>query len=411
MRGLGDHLSIGERIAFYRERRGYTQPVLAGLVGHSTDWLSKIERGVRKPPRIDKLAELARVLRVSLGDLMGQPVLLEDEEKHMDDVPAVRDALMSPRRLSKLLFGPTAERQLPRPDQAQVFVERSWGDYQAGVLGDVIAALPGLLRTAQELEDLPHGDQRKRGLTVSARTHHLAATTLAKVGESDLSWLAAERAMRAADESEDPLSLVSAARSGTHALLANGRYEDALELGETAAAWLARQVRDDDPAALSLLGMIHLRAAVAAARHQDRSTAHSLLEKAKLLGDRLGSDENHWQTCFGPTNVELHRLSIELDLENIPYVVEHGGGIDVSRMPAERAVSHRIDYARGLCLRGRVDESFNELREAERTSPQLVRNNPRVRETLRDLRKQSPVTGSSHSSEMLAMAQRCRAVQ
>ncbi|MEV8034864.1 helix-turn-helix domain-containing protein [Streptomyces sp. NPDC086182] len=120
MRGLGDHLSVGERIAFYRERRGYTQPVLAGLVGHSTDWLSKIERGVRKPPRIDKLAELARVLRVPLGDLMGQPVLMEDGEKDMDDVPAVRDALMSPRRLSKLLFGRTAERQLPQPDQAQV---------------------------------------------------------------------------------------------------------------------------------------------------------------------------------------------------------------------------------------------------------------------------------------------------
>ncbi|WP_406176127.1 hypothetical protein [Streptomyces canus] len=30
MRGLGDHLSIGERIAFYRKRRGYTQEVLAG---------------------------------------------------------------------------------------------------------------------------------------------------------------------------------------------------------------------------------------------------------------------------------------------------------------------------------------------------------------------------------------------
>ncbi|GAA3834329.1 helix-turn-helix transcriptional regulator [Streptomyces coacervatus] len=410
MRGLGDHLTIGERIAFYRERRGYTQPVLAGLVGHSTDWLSKIERGVRKPPRIDKLAELAHVLRVPLGDLMGQAVLLEDGERHMEDVPAVRDALMSPRRLSKPLFGPTAERQLPRPEQAQVFVERSWGDYQAGVLGNVIAALPGLLRTAQELEDLPPGDQRRRGLAVSARTHHLAATTLAKIGESDLSWLAAERAMRAADESEDPLSLVSAARSGTHALLANGRYADALELGDTAAAWLASQVHDDDPAALSLLGMIHLRAAVAAARHQDRPTANSLLEKANRLAERLGSDENHWQTCFGPTNVVLHRLSIELDLENIPYVVEHGG-IDVSHMPAERAVSHRIDYARALCFRGRVDESFSELREAERTSPQLVRNNPRVRETLRDLRKQSPVTGGSHSSELLAMAQRCRAVQ
>ncbi|MFE7269420.1 hypothetical protein [Streptomyces sp. NPDC057623] len=89
------------------------------------------------------------------------------------------------------------------------------------------------------------------------------------------------------------MSLVSVPRSGTHALLANGRYEDTLELGDTAAAWLASQVRDDAPAAPSLLGMIHLRAAVAAAQHQDRHTANSLLEKAKRLADRLGSDENH----------------------------------------------------------------------------------------------------------------------
>ena len=70
--------------------------------------------------------------------------------------------------------------------------------------------------------------------------------------------------MRAADESDDPLVLASAARAGTHALLANGRYDDALELGNTAATWLSAQVTDSDPAALSLLGMIHLRAAVAA---------------------------------------------------------------------------------------------------------------------------------------------------
>ncbi|WP_435174365.1 helix-turn-helix domain-containing protein [Actinacidiphila sp. bgisy145] len=61
MRGLGDHLNIGERIAFYRKRRGYTQEVLAGLVGRSTDWLAKAESGQRRPPRIDMLAELARV--------------------------------------------------------------------------------------------------------------------------------------------------------------------------------------------------------------------------------------------------------------------------------------------------------------------------------------------------------------
>ncbi|MGP4111348.1 helix-turn-helix domain-containing protein [Streptomyces sp. 4N509B] len=67
MRGFGDHLTIGERIAFHRRRRGYTQHVLAGLVGRGTDWLAKVETGRRKPPRIDMLTELAHVLRVPLG--------------------------------------------------------------------------------------------------------------------------------------------------------------------------------------------------------------------------------------------------------------------------------------------------------------------------------------------------------
>ncbi|MFF3359606.1 helix-turn-helix domain-containing protein [Streptomyces sp. NPDC002917] len=411
MRGLGDHLSIGERIAFYRKRRGYTQETLAGLVGRSTDWLAKAESGRRKPPRVDMLAELARTLRVPLGDLLGQVVLAEDD-KQQDDVPAVRDALMSPKRLSRLLFGPEMDAQLPTPAPAAVRVEKGWSDYQGGRLGSVIAALPALLQTAQELEDRAarREEDRHDCWAVSARTHHLAATTLAKIGEPDISWLAAERAMQAADASDDPLVLASAARCATHALLANGRYEAAMQLGNATAAWLSPRAAENDPAALSLLGMIHLRAAVAAARHQDRPAATRHLNRAEELADDLGSDENYWHTTFGPTNVLLHRLSIELDLDNIPYVVEHGQ-INVDHMPQERSVSHRIDFARALSLAGHADEAFTQLRTAERTSPQLVRNNASVRETLRDLTRHSPVTAGSRSSDVFAMAQRCRAVQ
>lgn len=407
MRGLGDHLSIGERIAFHRKRRGYTQQVLAGLVGRSTDWLAKAESGRRKPPRIDMLAELARVLRVSLGELVGQPVLMEDD-RQQDDVPAVRDALMSPRRLSRLLFGPEAEAQFPSPGPTAELVELTWNDYQAGRLGKVIAGLPGLLQSAQELEDcaVRSATERRDCWVVSARVHHLATTTLAKIGESDISWLAAERAVRAADESDDPLVLASAA----HALLANGRYDDAMELGNTASSWLSARVDEADPAALSLLGMIYLRAAIAAARHQDRSTATNLLNRAETLANQLGSNENYWQTSFGPTNVMLHRLSAELDLDNVSYVVEHGQ-IDVDHMPPERSVSYRIDYARALSLAGQGDSAFAELRTAGHASPQLVRNNPRVRDTLRDLIKQFPVTAGARSSELFMMAQRCRAVE
>jgi transcriptional regulator with XRE-family HTH domain len=79
MRGAGDELSVGERIAFYRVRRGLTQTQLVNLVGRRTDWLGKIERGERPLRKIELLTALAQVLRISLPDLLGQPVLMEDD--------------------------------------------------------------------------------------------------------------------------------------------------------------------------------------------------------------------------------------------------------------------------------------------------------------------------------------------
>ena len=42
MRGMTESLTIGERVAFYRRRRGLSQEVVAGLVGRTEDWLSKM---------------------------------------------------------------------------------------------------------------------------------------------------------------------------------------------------------------------------------------------------------------------------------------------------------------------------------------------------------------------------------
>ncbi|GAA4855332.1 helix-turn-helix domain-containing protein [Pseudonocardia benzenivorans] len=412
MRGVGDNMSVGERIAFYRARRGLTQTQLANLVGRKIDWLSKIERGERQLRNVELLAEVAKVLRISLTDLVGQPVLLEDETEQ-DDVPAIRDALMSPGRLSRTLFATTNRpTRAIDPEQSGRLVEFAWGSYQAGRVSDVVAALPRLIRQAQELEQQAGNStiSATRAWAVSARVHHLAATTLSKVGESDLSWIAAERAMRAADEADDPLVLASAPRAATHALLAVGRYEDALNLGETAARWLAPQVADGDPEALSLFGMLHLRTAVAAARHQDRATAAELLGRAAQAAEQLGVDANYWQTGFGPTNVELHRLSAALDLGDVAWVAEHGRQVGAEGLPVERRVTHMIDVARALSYLAKDTEALDLLLNAERLAPALVRHSASVREMVKDMHRRSPVTGGSRSSELLAFAQRCRAV-
>jgi transcriptional regulator with XRE-family HTH domain len=409
---MGDRLTIGERIAFYRARRGLTQVELANLVGRGPDWLSKVERGERPLRNVEVLAELARTLRVTLGDLVGQPVLLEDDDQ-LDDVPAVRDVLMAPRRLSRVIYGQRVDASVDL-NRATKLVEFGWADYQRGRLGALIAQLPVLIREAQRVEDSASGlvkAERRRAWTVSARTHHLAATTLSKVGEADLSWIAAERAMSAADRSDDVLVLASTARAATHALLAVGRFDDAVEMGNTAAIWLAEHLEEADPVALSLLGMLHLRAAIAAARRQDRAAAGELLDRAGDAAQRLGVDVDVWHTSFGPANVEIHRLSAALELGDVAWVVDRGQRVDTSTLPTERRITHLTDFARALTLLARDDQALSVLLAAERESPALVRHSAEVRETVKTMQRRAPVTGWRRSSELLGLAQRCRAVR
>ena len=197
-------------------------------------------------------------------------------------------------------------------------------------------------------------------------------------------------------------------QSETHSSV--GRYSDALDLGTTAGQWLAARLNDDDPAALSLYGMLQLRTAVAAGRRQDRSTAVELLVRASDAAERLGRDANYWTTGFGPTNVELHRLSVALDLGDVALVVEQGPTVRVAGAPVERRVSHLIDLSRALSMVARDEDALSNLLSAEREAPQLVRHNPGVRETVKAMHRRAPST-AGRSSELFGLAERCRAVE
>jgi hypothetical protein len=344
--------------------------------------------------------------------VLGEPVLWENEQEH-GDVPAIRDALMAPQRLSRTLFASSMSLEYIDPVPVARLTEGMWSSYQNGELGRVVAALPGLIKTSHQLDAASADDAgyRRACAAVTARIHHLAATTLSKIGEADLAWLAAERAMHAADESDDPLVLASAARSGTHALLAVGRFDDAVELGVLAARWLAPRMGAGDPAALSLYGMLYWRTAVAAARRQDRSTATALLTRAGQVADQLGVDANYWQTGFGPSNVELHRVSVALDLGDIAQVIDSAPRINVDHLPLERQVTHLIDLARAFSLVAQDDDALHTLLTAEQKSPGIVRHSAVVREVVRSMYRRAPASAGNKSSPLLVLAERCRAVR
>jgi hypothetical protein len=156
--------------------------------------------------------------------------------------------------------------------------------------------------------------------------------------------------------------------------------------------------------------MLYLRTAVAAARHQDRTTANDLLGHAKTAADQLGVDANHWQTGFGPANVELHRLSAALDLGDVSQVIETAPRVNVDHLPVERQVTHLIDFARALSLLAKDDNALQVLLRAEQKSPTIVRHNTMVREVVRSMYRRAPATAGK-SSALLALAERCGAVR
>jgi transcriptional regulator with XRE-family HTH domain len=114
MRGMTTNLTIGERVAWYRRRRGMSQEVLAGLVGRTVDWLSRAENNRMELDRLSVIKTLADALDVSLGDLLAEPTLMEwTADSGKRTVPALRSALMNYRQLTPLLGD--RPRATPRP--------------------------------------------------------------------------------------------------------------------------------------------------------------------------------------------------------------------------------------------------------------------------------------------------------
>jgi transcriptional regulator with XRE-family HTH domain len=365
-------LTIGERVAWYRRRRGLSQEVLAGLVDRTADWLSKVENNRLDIDRLSVITALAHALDVSVGDLLAEPSLMEwTSDAHRPTVPALRAVLMDYRRLSPAF---TVEEAAGRPvEDLQRHMEELWDAYQASRLALVTREVPQLLVDGHAATQAYDGRQRDRAYALLALSYQLAATTLTKVGEADLAWMASDRGLAAAHQCGDPIVIGSLFRSVTHALLSNSRYAEAVQLTRDAADRLEAGLSDASPTYVSVYGSLFLAGAMASARGDDRPTTVAFLREADASARRLGSDGNLLWTAFGPTNVAIHHVSTAMELGDVQLAVDRGPLVDASAMPLERRVRHALEVARALSAWNRSDDALAVLLEAERLAPEQVR--------------------------------------
>ena len=76
-------MSLAAKLKKLRIARGKSLQELAGDVGSSKAHIWDLETGQSKNPSMDLLANLAKALKVSIGDLVGENPTDEDEDPHI----------------------------------------------------------------------------------------------------------------------------------------------------------------------------------------------------------------------------------------------------------------------------------------------------------------------------------------
>jgi transcriptional regulator with XRE-family HTH domain len=285
---------------------------------------------------------------------------------------------------------PAGPADLTRPSARVAAAKR---DYQACKYGDVLAMLPPLLRSLRGATVSADDTHQCEAHALSAEAYHVAASILIKHGDKGLAWLAADRSVHAAQQTEIPLMIGSSARIITHALMDSGHHRAAAGNASTAARRMNTALTkptDDD---LSVYGSLLLRGAVAAAHDGDRHTTAELLDEAEVAGHRLGHEGNHKWTAFGPNNVLCHRVNAAIRLGDAGTAIDYARKVDLDALPInERKATLLLDATRAFLMWSKHEQALHMIRAAEQIAPEEITGRPSTRRLVGDLVATAPIS-------------------
>jgi transcriptional regulator with XRE-family HTH domain len=373
-----DGLSTGRRIAMLRRRAGLTQAGLAMRIHRSKSWVEKVERGSHVVENISTLTQVAEALGVSLA------ALREDLDPRRPG-----SAVLVPLRQALTAWSLDLEPRPPIQLRADVVAAGDLWQTVRENYSTVAPLIPPLVAETRVAVSTSTGDQRREALLTLALICQVAQEVAARLGEPDLSWIAADRALAAAREADDPVQTAVGAWRVAHAFLRSGDVDSARSAAATAASELAPVLAVDRTAAgLSAYGALRLVGTIAAARAGDRDDVAALLADARGIAKALGEDRNDaWQT-FGPTNTGVHATAVAMELGDPDTALTAARVVDPTRLlTLERQATHRVVLAHALAMRRRPDDAYRQLLAAERLNPEGLPHDQLARELVRSLRR------------------------
>lgn len=397
-----EELPVGRRVAYWRGRRKMSQQVFADRIGKSKSWVDKVERGERRLDSFSTLHELATVLGVSVATLVGHAA-------HTSGVTSADPIDLGGIRAALARFAPAAypggtRAAEPPLTQVRRSVDHAWMGFQHARYDSLVPGLPKLLRDVRAAGSRLTGDDAVQATGLLAQVYQIVSSVTRKLGAFDLARLAAERSIALAAHADDPLLAGTGATRFANALLATGDSRAAFEANIVMAHRLAPHGPTwADPDRVSVYGSLLLQAAMAAAHLGDNASVAELVREATVAAASVGSDSNRYRTCFGPTNVDLHRAAAAVELgEGRQALAIHArlGRRQLGELLPERRAQHLLDVARGHLLVGELGNAGEALVEADRLAPDEIRTRPVAHEVMTELLRRTKGVSSSPVTEL-----------
>jgi transcriptional regulator with XRE-family HTH domain len=237
-------MPTGQLIRLYRIDRKKSKVNVATHAGITARYLEMIEGGT-KTPSLPVLRRLAKVLGVRTSALIGEAPSEDHEGAVNPRLAEVERALFTYRSLTQAESDTSPE----LPELASR-IEAAWQLWFTSPTKytDVLAVLPQLII---DVERAIHAYGRSpEACQQASEVYQLARPVLKHLGRVDLGGLVSDRAMRYAEETEDPLLIAAATWSLGQALYADDMPHGALDIAMMGAEKLKPLLSHGTPAAL-----------------------------------------------------------------------------------------------------------------------------------------------------------------
>jgi transcriptional regulator with XRE-family HTH domain len=359
-------MPTGALVRLYRIDRKKSVVNVATHAGITARYLEMIEAGTATPS-LAVLRKLAKVLGVRTSALVGEAPSEDHEGAVNPRLAEVERALFTYRSLT--LNGHDTPPELP--DLAQR-VTAAWDTWiiSPNKYTDTLSLLPDLIIDAEHA--LSAYERSPEACRQASEIYQLARAVLKHAGRIDLVPFVCDRAMHYAEETGDPLLIGAATWYVGQAALSNDMPHTALDIAMMTAEKFEQMLPDGTPEFFYVYGSLLQLAAIASVRTGDPWRARELLrDPARRAAQRIGDGKSYHHIFFGPTNLGIHRVSVEVEAGEIGEALRMADEVDIAKIAySERQTAHLYQVARCYGCRNNDTAAFVHLKMAAEICPQ-----------------------------------------